>query len=551
MHYLNLSSGLRRLIFDQLLRYWHFYIGAIICLVITHTIQSYVPFLAKELADFVAAGTDIQTWKFFALALGIIIFRTSSRLLFFTPARLLERNMRSGLMATLENANPFRYQNFSPGQIFQRMYQDTEQMRALVGFALLQVCNIVIAVIILVPKLVRFNEQLIIALTPMVIASVSFALIVSMTRKYHRMSMHLQGEVQNYIMETYAGKKTIKNYQAELSFIDLFKEHSLKELTNSLKAGIALSFSMPIIPLGVGLSLVWGGHLIKMQGLEVNSIILFSGFIFLFLEPLMFLSWIGVVFVSSYIAWVRIKELVVAFATESGEEKWLAEANSATNVGNDFCVQFWQEPLNLHITPVKWTVFIGKTGHGKTHILKQLIFLYTRQQRTLAYVAQSPYLFNDSIEKNIFLGRNATENDLQNAQELLELFQLTHLAGSFGQLLKLEVGEHGKKLSGGQAKRVCLIRSLLCESEILVWDDPFSSIDVILEKQIVAQLKKHKLLQGKTVLLSSHRISSAKISDELIYIDKFKGIAEAGTVSTLLQEGSTSKTYAYFKDQMV
>ena len=207
-----LNRSLGGLLGHQFLEFWPYYLGALICLYGTHWIQSHLPFLAKELADIVETGAEkIETWKFFALAVGIIIFRTSSRLLFFYPARVLQKDLRVEILEKLEAVSPTRYRHHSDGQLFQVLQMDMEQLRALVGFALLQVGNIVVAMIVLVPKIIGFNDRLIIALSPLVVAFVLFTIIVSSNRTFYRKTQDLQGEVQNVIIESYSGKKTIKN----------------------------------------------------------------------------------------------------------------------------------------------------------------------------------------------------------------------------------------------------------------------------------------------------------------------------------------------------
>jgi ATP-binding cassette subfamily B protein len=86
-------------------------------------------------------------------------------------------------------------------------------------------------------------------------------------------------------------------------------------------------------------------------------------------------------------------------------------------------------------------------------------------------------------------------------------------------------------------------------AEILIWDDPFSSVDLILEKEIILELKKHPVMKNRTVVLTSHRLSTVRHSDYLIFLDKEGGVVEEGLVATLLRENS--KTYEYFQKQMV
>jgi ATP-binding cassette subfamily B protein len=89
----------------------------------------------------------------------------------------------------------------------------------------------------------------------------------------------------------------------------------------------------------------------------------------------------------------------------------------------------------------------------------------------------------------------------------------------------------------------------MSEADTLIWDDPFSSVDLILEKEIIQELKSQETLKKKTIILTSHRLSTVRNSDYIIYLDKDSGVIEEGDVSELLK--STTKTYEYFQKQMV
>ena len=552
---MELSKGLLVLIKDQFKRFFLFYLLAAVALYLTHYMGSFLPFYAKELAEIIEKGTEsIDTSIFFYLALGILVFRTSSRLLFFYPARVLERDMRVHILKRLEESNPYRYKKYSEGQLFQVLYTDTEQIRALVGFALLQMGNVFIALLVLIPKLVEFNKELTLALLPMVIGSLLFAIIVGKTRIWHRKSADIQGDIQNNIMEVFNGKRTIKNFHAEPSFINLFKFISNKELNYSYKAGKAVSISVPFIPLGIGLSFLWGAHIIHQNGLEGSSLVLFSGFVFLFLEPLMFLSWIGVVFTASIAAWSRINEFMQQIDKKDDFEEKLEKIKIVKDQGLEkIKVHFWEKLIEIKYIKAGTTVLVGNTGCGKTEILTQLAHVLKNQNKSLCYVGQSPYIYHDNIFHNIFLGEeNIPDAKLKKAYELLSIFGLSFLSTSKKGLLNLEVGEHGKRLSGGQQKRLSLVKSLLSDAEYLIWDDPFSSIDVILEKEILSELNQKRLLENKTIIMSSHRLSTVKHSDYCILVDKTEGIAEYGATKKLLdKEMGKTKVYEFFEKQMV
>lgn len=537
------------MLWSQLKEFKVYYFFGVIALIFTHKIQSELPFMAKELADYVAKNNnELRPSLFFLCALGIIVFRTSSRILFFYPARLLQKFLRSELLEKLESNTPQRFRHLNAGQLFQYLSGDIDQIRALIGFVGLQGANFIIAFFILIPKMVSFNAHLLLALTPMLGAFIIFTVIVSKNRKYFKLTQDMQGEVQNLIMESYVGKRTIKNFHAEASFMELFGELSLKELYYFYRSSLGISITMPLISLGVGLSMLWGAYIIKSYDLGATTLILFSGFVFLFMEPMGYLSWIGVVVSRSHASWGRLKDLDLTLTTSVEAEEKLKNLNT-TLTDNNYKLPFWDRALAVSFKPDAWNVLIAKTGHGKSEILLKLAEVLRQRGQSISLVAQDPYIFNDTMERNIFLGKKESNEEREHAKVMLKILGLDYLEPNMENLMKMEVGENGKRLSGGQAKRLSLVRSLMSGADILIWDDPFSSVDLILEKEIIQELKKQPMMKNKTLILTSHRLSTVRHSDYLIFIDKEEGIIEEGQVNQLLKENS--KTYEYFQKQMV
>lgn len=527
-----LTMGIWRLAGNQIRHFAGYYILAMLCLVALHYIQSELPYVAKEVAELIEKKTPYpRMWIFPFFCLGIIFFRTASRLFFFFPARVMERDMRVFLMGKVENAVPFRYDSIKKGQIFQCIYSDIEQMRAFIGFALLQVGNVVIACSILIPKLASFHPDLVIALLPMLLSLVLFTIIVGSLKKLQRKALDAQADVQNTIIETYNGKATIKNFHAEGPFLRQFMDYSWKELINFYYSGVGVSFSVPLIPLGVGLSLIWGGYIIYQNQLGASALVFFSGFTFLFLEPLSFMSWIGVVYISSVSAWGRIRELVESLNTKSDVEAKLLQIYQQQGDPNKSSVStipvtFWDKNQTFEFKRNTLNGIIGVTGSGKTELMRRLSFCLKLRGEKISYTAQVPYVYDDTFQNNIFMGKVPLNNELSLLKTLVKLFGLDELTGTFEDLMDLPLGENGKRLSGGQIKRMCLIRSLMGEANFIIWDDPFSSVDLILEKSIMEELIDLGLLKDKTVILSSHRMSTIKFCDTVSMVESNLGIKE-------------------------
>jgi ATP-binding cassette, subfamily B, multidrug efflux pump len=527
------------------IEFWYHYLGAIFCLYMLHYYQSEIPRLAKDLGDLVSKGalSSANIWYFLFLAIAILFFRTFSRLLFFYPARIQQKYLRIELVDKLEKALPDSYQKYNEGQLFQTIYNDLNRIRGFVGFALLQLGNILIAAFIFIPKIREFNPDFLIAFSPMVLCIVIFTTLIYFMQPVMAKGMDLAGEVQNFLIESYDAKKTIKNFHAEKAFIRHFEKYSADELVTFFQFTAAKNISFPLIKVGIGASMIWCAIIIYQQNLPGTALIFFSGFLYLILEPLMLLSWIGVVTAQGFSSWKRIKKLLndmnepVSLKMSAGENLMAPQ------------VEFWDNKLDLEFKPRAWNVILGDTGIGKSYVLEQFAFLLHQRGQKYSFIQQEPYLYNDTVVNNIFLGQLLSEEKLLRAKKLMMMFGLDVLGDNLDVILQMEVGENGKKLSGGQAKRLALIRSLLSDVDFILWDDPFSSVDFILEKQIINELKLDKFIQSKTFILTTHRLTTVKACDWVVFLGPSKNQIEMGTVQDkIFNKGRISD---YFAKQII
>lgn len=526
--------------------YIHYYIGAIACLYYLHYFSSEIPIMAKNLGDAAVENKLAETniFDFILLALYIIFFRTLSRLLFFYPARIQQRNLRMELVNRLEKSFPRNYQDYNEGMIFQSLYNDLNRLRGFVGFALLQFGNIVIASLIFIPKIREFNPDFLIAFSPLALCIVLFSIIIYFFQPFMKRGMDEYAQVQNFLLESYEAKKTIQNYHSEQDFYNFFNEKSDKELRTFFISTLGRVISFPMVKLGIGASLIWGAIIVRDQNLSGSDLIFFSSFLFLIIEPLMFMSWIGVVTSQGYAAWTRTKEMI-AKLDQKIDDSFFREDNPLETPE----LPLWGKNLKLEFILGKWSILIGETGSGKSWLLEKYAELLTLQKKEYSFIHQEPYLYNDTVEGNIFLGQEITEAKAQKAKFYLKEFGLDVLSESLDSLMKMELGENGKRVSGGQAKRIALIRSLISDVNYILWDDPFSSVDLILEAEIIKRLKSDEDLKDKTFIVTSHRISTVRESDYIIYIDKEHGLLESGETNKILN--TESKIDEFFSKQMV
>jgi ATP-binding cassette subfamily B multidrug efflux pump len=527
------------------------YIGAFFCLYVLQLFQREIPERIRDLTIKMSDGgvDDISVWVFFGLAFGILFFRTFSRLLFFYPARVQQKHLRMELLSLLESVPHTRYKGKSQGQIYQILFDDINNLRAFIGFGLLQISNLVIAAWVLIPKFTKTDAYLWPAFYPLFASVFLYTIVTFINQRYYKKMMDMKGEVQQNIIEAYEAKQTIKNFHCEDSFIKGFSKISGQELSLFFKTSVGFAFTGPYVKLGLGASLIWAAMLIRQHGGNTSDLVFFSGFLYLFLEPVMFMSWVAVVISQGVAAWKRVKELYGTLMEISPDERVIQNYRGLINQDIiETKIVLWDKELSTPLKKGIWTAIIGETGSGKSFALSQIATMLILDGVKVSMVQQEPYLFNDTVAGNIFLGKVPDSIMLKKAYDLMRIFQIDNLAETLDEVLLLEVGENGKRLSGGQMKRLALIRSLLSGARILIWDDPFSSVDIILERRIINGLKASSDLKDLTFIISTHRLTTVRLVDEVIFIGKEQGIKVRGKTAQMLREEDVKK---FFKEQMV
>ena len=210
---LDLSLG--GVVWRQLREFWWVYLMAISAMYLTHRLQVELPFIARDLGQLVIDRKmgEIPYTQYLWLALGIIFFRTSSRALFFWPARVLQGLLQEELTMRVEQSPPWRYQSHSSGQIYQCLITDMLNIRGFIGFGLLQVGNVVIAICVLVPRLVDFDQRLLVAFFPLLVCMGLFFIITSYTQQFYRQMIDRQGMCKTLLLKPMREKRPSKTFR--------------------------------------------------------------------------------------------------------------------------------------------------------------------------------------------------------------------------------------------------------------------------------------------------------------------------------------------------
>ena len=206
--------------------------------------------------------------------------------------------------------------------------------------------------------------------------------------------------------------------------------------------------------------------------------------------------------------------------------------------------------ISLNIKQGECIGIIGKTGSGKTTLIDIMLgFLNPSNGDILAnntpikndlkswmsltaYIPQSIFLIDDTIKKNIALGIEDSEIDLEMIKKSLSMSRLDSFVENLPEKIETVIGERGMRLSGGQRQRIALARAFYFQRQIIVMDEATSSLDNETEKEVIDSINRMK--RKITMLVIAHRLSTVKNCDYIYKIENGE-IIESGIPEKILK----------------
>jgi ATP-binding cassette subfamily B protein len=353
-----------------------------------------------------------------------------------------------------------------------------------------------------------------------------------------------QGDLTTIIEEMATGVRIIKAF-GRMQLIQKRYEDQAGLLRATSLDGIAaragIWTELTLLPnLALVAVLLLGGINVIQGALTIGGLVAFMNYVFMLAWPMDVIGWVLAMSEECRTASERLNEVMDSqpeIADRPGARVMERCRGQIEFRGVGFKYPNSEEwilrGLNLVIAPGETVGLVGRTGCGKTTITSLLPRLYDvaegqvlldgidvrdlrlRSLRSHIGVAfEDPILFSASVHENLVMGRPiVSDEELKRALDVAQAGFVWDLPWG----LETRVGEQGYTLSGGQRQRLALARAVLGRPQVLVLDDPLSSVDVHTEATIEAALAS--VLHGVTALLVVHRPSTLALADRVALVD--------------------------------
>ena len=474
-------------------------------------------------------------------------------------SRYVEYDLKNEVYQQYQRLSLSFYKSNRTGDLMNRITEDVSRVREYMGPAIMYSLNMITLFVValiymfsIAPKLTFY------VVTPLPILSI---IIYKLSRVINNRSTVVQqylSKLSAFTQESFSGISVIKSYGIELQNYDAFYvlSNDSKQKQIDLAKVQALFFPAMILLIGVSNLLVvyiGGTQYINGEIKDLGTIAEFLIYVNMLTWPVAAVGWVTSLVQQAEASQKRINE----FLNEEPKIKNKVESPSKIEGNIEFKnVSFTYPDTNIRaLKEVSFSIkkgetlaILGKTGSGKSTILDLIGRLYdiehgsiTLDQKpidnvnlidlrnSIGYVPQDAFLFSDTIKNNIMFGKDdATEDEVIEAAKNANVHK--NIIG-FTKGYDTKLGERGITLSGGQKQRISIARAIIKSPEILLFDDCLSAVDTETEEKILKNLTK--VSKGKTTIIVSHRISSAKNADKIIVLDDGK-IVQSGTHESLL-----------------
>ena len=488
-----------------------------------------------------------------------------SRVSVATVQEKVVRDLRMKLYSHLQGMGLGYYQQTRGGQLLSRMLADAEAVKPIVGNEALNFVQSVATLVVYVAMLIALSWQL--TILSLVLAPVLILGLRPLVRRLHRgylKTLDDRGDLTALMQETVAGVRLVKSYAAEPyergRFFDAATRYArgvirMQRLA-TLGGPISETFGalVTVVLLWVGARMATG----PAASMHPESFIMFLFVALRLLVPLKFLSNWPAQYQNALASGERVLQVLDEPPTE-------ALASGRTEVrGFDRAIAFHDvsfsydgqarvlADVSLEARKGDVVAIVGASGAGKSTLVDLLPRFYepTRGaitldgrdlreitlpslRRLMGIVSQETVLFNDTVKANIAYG----SLDRFDAAAIEAAARAANAHGFIAAMpngYDTMLGERGTRLSGGERQRIAIARALLRDPPILILDEATSALDS--ESEHLVQEAIDRLLEGRTVFVIAHRLSTVQHATLILVLDHGQ-MVERGRHEELLAAG--------------
>ena len=548
-------------------------------LLVVNALGVYIPLLIRDAIDELGVTFSVDRVLFFVvliLVLASIMWgvRMISRILLFGVGRQVEFDLKQKIFDHLLRLEPSYFATNTIGDLINRATSDVENIRRLLGFAVLSLANTTFAYALTLPVMMRINVRL--SLLAISVYPFMLILVNSFSHKMRNQQLAVQEElstISELIQEDMSGIALIKIYAQEENERSAFRQLNRQLLNANLQLAKTRNTLFPILQgLGYlsGLILLWfGGGAIANGTISVGDFIALLLLVGQLAFPTALLGFTITAYQRGEVSIDRVESILTVEPKIKDQPDAirlsLDQVKGRLTARDLLYIYPTSEPekavpalnhINFEITPGETVAIVGAIGSGKSTLanaLPRLLDIAPGQllldgyditslriedlRSAIAYVPQESFLFSTSIKNNIRYGKVHAE--LSEVELAAKQAQIHDEILNFPQHYDTLVGERGITLSGGQRQRTALARALLVDSPILILDDALSSVDNQTATQILRNLSEGT--QRKTVVFISHQLSAAAAADRIFVMDQGQ-IMQSGTHGQLLEKDGLYRT---------
>ncbi len=499
-----------------------------------------------------------------ALLRGVFLFMVRQTII--VMSRLIEFDLKNEIYTHYQSLPLSFYRRNNTGDLMNRISEDVSKVRMYIGPSIMYGLNMAILFLLLIPYMFSVSTTLTLyALLPLPILSVSIYYVNNIINRRSEEIQVSQSGLSTFVQEAFSGIRVLKSFTREAASAEDFEEKSNSYKTKSLRLTKVQSLFFPLIMALVGFSTVltvYIGSAEVINGhLSFGNIAEFIIYVNLLTWPVTSLGWISSIIQRAAASQKRINEFL------NTPNDIVSEKNLEAAIQG--CITFDKvsftypdsgikalKDISFQVRPGECLAVIGTTGSGKSTIANLISRMYDTGQGSIlvddvdikdyklsnlrsqiGYVPQDVFLFSDTILNNIAFGAigDVQEEQLLNAAKDADLYDnIVAFPEGFNTML----GERGITLSGGQKQRLSIARAIARDPKILMLDDSLSAVDTKTENIILNSMKK--IMKGRTSIIISHRVSSAKLADKIIVLDD-GFLIEEGTNEELLAKNGVYK----------